>query len=180
MAGPGAPIAQILSTGKVKVVADVPEKYLTSVKRGEMVTIKFPSLNRETKARVSLLGSSINPSNRTFKVEVNVPNRDGILKPNLLAAMLISDFKAKDAIVVPLELVQQEVSGRSYVYVKGNNAEGAYAKKVFVETGESYEGEIIITTGLQGNEELIIDGARGLANNELIKIIESSKEQDNG
>ena len=180
MSAPGTPIVQILSTGTVKVVADVPEKYLRTVKRGKTVTIKFPSLDRETQAKVSLIGSSINPANRTFKVEVNVPNRDGILKPNLLASMLISDFAQKDAVVVPLELVQQEVSGRSYVYIKGKNGEGDFAKKIIVETGESYNGEIIIVTGLEGTEELIVDGARGLANNELIKIVESSSVENNG
>lgn len=180
MASPGGPIVQLLSIGQVKVVANVPEKYLTAVKRGQMVDIKFPSLDREMRARVSLIGSSINPANRTFKVEVNVPNRDGLLKPNLLASMLVSDYKKEDAIVIPLELVQQEVSGRSYVYVKGVGGEGDHAKKVYVETGESYNGEIIITSGLKGKEELIVDGARGLANNELIKIIEPSTTENNG
>jgi len=180
MSGPGTPIVQIMNTGTVKVVANVPEKYLTAVKRGEMVTIKFPSLDRETRARVSLLGSSINPSNRTFKVEVNVPNRDGLLKPNLLASMLLNDFSQKNAVVIPLELVQQEVSGRSFVYIKGNNEDGAFAKKVIVETGESYDGNIIITLGLKGGEELIVDGARGLATNELIKIVNPKTEETNG
>lgn len=180
MAAPGAPIAQIISIGSVKVVADVPEKYLKAIKRGELVTIKFPALDMETKAKVSLIGSTINPANRTFKVEVKVPNPKGLLKPNLLAGMLINDFIQKDVVVVPLELVQQEVSGRSYVYIKGENEEGAHAKKVIVETGESYEGEIIILSGLEGGEEIIVSGARGLAKDELIKIIEPTITENNG
>ncbi len=180
MAAPGQPIIQILSTGTVKVVADVPEKYLTSVKKGEKVSIKFPSLDKEVQARVSLIGSTINPANRTFKVEVNVPNRGGILKPNLLASMLISDYAANDVVVVPLELVQQEVSGNSFVFIKSENSEGAIAKKVMVKIGESYNNEVIITEGLKGGEELIVDGARGLANNESITINETSSKEKNG
>ncbi|MFT5166061.1 MAG: membrane fusion protein (multidrug efflux system) [Saprospiraceae bacterium] len=180
MAGPGVPIAQIISTGTVKVVADVPEKYLKAIKRGEMVTIKFPALDMETKAKVSLIGNTINPANRTFKVEVNVPNQKSLLKPNLLANMLLNDFTQKDAVVVPLELVQQEVSGRSYVYIKGVNEEGEHAKKMMVETGESYEGGIIILSGLEGGEEIIVRGARGLAKDELIKIIKPTTAENNG
>lgn len=180
MTAPGSPIVQILSTGTVKVAADVPEKYLRDIKRGEMVTVEFPALDSEKNAKVSLIGRTINPGNRTFKVEVNVPNKDGLLKPNLMAAMLLNDFTAENAIVIPLELVQQEVSGRSFVFVKGMNEEGAYAKKIMVETGESYDGEIIIVSGLTGEEELIKEGARGLANNELIKIVEPSTEDSNG
>lgn len=178
--GPGAPIIQILNTGVVKVVADVPDKYLTAVKRGELVDIRFPALDREMKAKVTLIGSSINPANRTFKVEVDVKNRDGVLKPNLMASMLIKDFSAKDAVVIPLELVQQEVGGNFYVFVKEDNAEGAVAQKVIIKTGESYNNEIIVTDGLKGGETLIVDGSRGLANNELIKIQTTSTKENNG
>jgi multidrug efflux pump subunit AcrA (membrane-fusion protein) len=94
--------------------------------------------------------------------------------------MLINDNAEKDVVVIPLELVQQEVSGRSYVFVKAENSEGAIAKKVIVETGASYDGDIIITSGLNGDEEIIVSGARGLANNELIKIAKQTNEKTNG
>jgi RND family efflux transporter MFP subunit len=180
LAGPGVPIAQILNTQKVKVVADVPESYLNKIKKGEIVTVQFPAINQESKSKVTLIGRTINPSNRTFTVEIDLPNKGGFLKPNLLSIMLINDNSQEDVIVIPIELVQQEVSGRSYVFVKDENSEGAYAKKVFVETAESYDGNIIITSGLEGGEELIVTGARGLANNELIKIVNQTKEETNG
>lgn len=167
---PGGPIVQILNTDKVKVVANVPENYLGVVKPGEMVDIRFPALAEEIRGRVSQIGRVINPANRTFEVEVNLPNSNGLLKPNLLALMLISDYEQKDAVVLPLELVQQEVSGRNYVFIKKDSVDGPVARKVYVETGESYQNEIVITSGLTGEELLIVDGARGLVNNELIKV----------
>ena len=180
LAGPGAPIVQILNTQKVKVVADVPESYLNKIKKGEMVTVQFPAIDQEFKSKVTLIGRTINPSNRTFTVEIALPNKNRMLKPNLLSVMLINDIDEKDVIVIPLELVQQEVSGRSYVFVKDGDGEKTMAKKVFVTTGASYDGNIVITSGLEGGEEIIVTGARGLANNELIKIIESEKEETNG
>lgn len=180
LAGPGVPIVQILNTQKVKVVADVPESYLNKIKKGEMVTVQFPAINKEIESRVSLIGRTINPSNRTFTVEVDITNTDGLLKPNLLCVMMINDETQKDAIIVPLEVVQQEVSGRSFVFVKDENEEGAFAKKVIVETGNSHDGKIVITSGLNGGEELIVTGARGLANNEQIKIVNQTNEETNG
>lgn len=170
MAMPGSPIVQILNTSRVKVAANVPEKFLRNVRQGEMMTIKIPALDMETKGRVTMIGRQINPGNRTFKVEVDLPNPKGLLKPNLLAKMLLNDFSAKDVIAVPLELVQQEVSGKDYVFVKKEGDEGAIASKVYVTTGESYDGNIIIQEGLNGDEELIVSGARGMADNTLIKI----------
>ena len=170
MVGPGAPIVQILNTSKVKVAANVPEKFLRDVKQGEMMSIEIPALDIKTQGRVTMLGRTINPANRTFKVEVNLPNSKGLLKPNLLANMLLNDFSAKNVITVPLELVQQEVSGKDYVFVKKDGTDGAMASKVYVTTGESYDGNIIITDGLKGGEELIATGARGMANNALIQV----------
>jgi len=170
MAMPGAPIVQILNTSRVKIAADVPEKFLRNVRQGEMMTVKIPALDIEKKGRVSMVGRTINAANRTFKVEVNLSNSNGLLKPNLLATMLLNDFSEKNAITVPLELVQQEVSGKDYVFVKKEGEEGAMAEKIYVTTGESYDGNIIILEGLKGGEEIIVSGARGMVDEALIKI----------
>ena len=170
MASPGMPIIQILNTNKVKVVADIPETYLGKIKRGEMVTIKFPALAKEIQAKISQLGRTIDPANRTFEAEINLNNSKGIYKPNLLASMLINDFEAKNVPVIPVEMVQQEVSGKDYVYIKATGEKGEIAKKIYVETGENYNGEVIIKSGLTGGEALIMEGARGLAENQLVKV----------
>ncbi|MFZ2899132.1 MAG: efflux RND transporter periplasmic adaptor subunit [Saprospiraceae bacterium] len=170
MTGPGTPILMILNTSRVKVVADVPETYLRSVRKGETVSIKFPSINEEKQARVSLIGSFINASNRTFAVEAELPNPSGILKPNLLAIMLINDHSEKDAVVVPIELVQQEIGGKDYVFVKKDTPEGSIAQKVYVKTGLSYDGEIVITEGLKGDEVLIYEGARMVSDQDLVQV----------
>ncbi|MCB0563542.1 MAG: efflux RND transporter periplasmic adaptor subunit [Phaeodactylibacter sp.] len=170
LAMPGAPILQILNPRKLKVVAAVPEIYLRAIKQGEKVNVKFPSLNLEQDVRVTLIGSSIDPSNRTFEVEADIQSQNGLLKPNLLAVMLIKDQEQKNVVSIPLEMVQQEVSGKDFVYIKGEGEEGLFAKKVYVKTGQAFKGNIVIEEGLQAGEELIIEGARGLAENELIKI----------
>lgn len=175
MTGPGSPILQILNTSKLKVVASLPENYLGKIKRGQMVDIKFPAIEKELKAKISLLGRTIDPANRTFKVEINLPNSKGDLKPNLLATILVNDYTSKDMVVIPLELVQEEISGKQYVLIKAAAENGFKAEKVYVETGESYLGNVEIILGLKGDEEIIVDGARSLSEDELINIIEEEK-----
>ena len=77
MAGPGMPIVQILNTRNVKVVADVPENYLQAVREGETVEVQFPALDEERTARISVVGSTIHPGNRTFSIEIDLDNRNG-------------------------------------------------------------------------------------------------------
>ena len=170
IASPGMPIVQILNPRKLKAVADVPENYLRSVQVGQTVTIEFPALGEEQKARVVLIGRTIDPANRTFKVEANLRKTHRLIKPNLLAVMFIKDKQMNDVVTVPLEMVQQEVGGKDFVYVVKEGEEGPVASKVYVKTGDSYDGSIVIEEGLEGGETLIMQGARGLADQEPLKI----------
>lgn len=175
IAAPGMPILQILNSNKLKAVADLPEQYLGKIKKGDQVEMMIPALDKKISGRVSLLGRSIDPANRTFKTEVSIANKGGILKPNLLVEMLLNDYTQQDAIVVPLSLVQDEIGGRKFVFVSETGIDGPMAVKKYVTPGESYDAEVIILEGLTGNETLIVDGARNLVERELITI-ENSKE----
>jgi RND family efflux transporter MFP subunit len=167
MAGPGTPIIQILNTRNLKVVAAIPEIYLGNVKKGEGVVLKFPALNEEQKGRVTTIGRSINPANRTFEVEASISSQNGLLKPNLLATMLVNDFAQKDAIVVEDQLILQDVSGADYVMV----LEGTKAVKKIVTMGRGYNNETIITSGLNGQETLLIKGARQVSDGDLVEVL---------
>ena len=180
LASPGAPIVTILNTGRLQVAADLPENYLQNISRGDQVKIEYPALNIKQTGRVSLIGSTIDPSNRTFKVEVNVSNPRGLLKPNLLAIMLVKDYEEEDVVVVPLNLVQQEVGGKNFVMVAEQRDGAAFVRKKYVTTGESYDGTIIVESGLSGTETIITEGARGLADGDPIRIREIKQEAANG
>lgn len=168
MAGPGAPIVQILNTNALKVVAAVPEIYLGNVKRGEKVTVTFPALDAEQAARVIAIGRTINPTNRTFEVEASVGTMNGVLKPNLLATMLVNDYSAKDVVVIPDELIQQDVSGSAFVMT----VEDGRAIKKVITLGKTYRNETIVSSGLTGNETIITKGATSVAEGDLVKIVE--------
>jgi RND family efflux transporter MFP subunit len=169
IASPGAPIVQLFNPNKLKISADVPETYLGKIKRGDNVDINFPAIGKQIKKTISLMGRTIDPNNRTFKVEMVTSSEGGALKPNLLAELMFNDYTKKDAIVVPLEIVQEEVSGRKYVFVAVTKDGKDVAQKSYVKIGEGYEGDIIIEEGLNAGDQIIIDGARSVANGDLIK-----------
>jgi len=171
MTSPGAPIIQILNTYKVKAVVDAPESYLSIIKRGDYVDLYIPAIDKDIRARVSQLSRTIDPSNRTFKVEANLNNRSGELKPNLLAEMQVKDMVQEEVIVLPLELIQEEVGGKKYVFSLKSSTEGYHiADKRYIETGETHEGDIVITSGLSNGDIVVVTGARNLVNEEPIEI----------
>ena len=177
MSSPGMPIVQILNTYKVKVVANLPENYLGKIKRGELVEIFFPALDLTKKAKVSLIGRTIDSANRTFKAEINVSNANQQLKPNLLAMVKINDFIAKDALVVPQELVLQEISGKEYVMVVVEEEGKKVAAKKYVEPGESYDGRVQILEGITTNDELVLVGARNVKAGDPVEISQEDMEE---
>ncbi|MEM9846829.1 MAG: efflux RND transporter periplasmic adaptor subunit [Bacteroidota bacterium] len=170
IAAPGAPIAQILNTSKVKVVANVPETLIRAVGKGSRVTAQVPALDWEKEVRITEVARAIDKTNRTLKIEADVSGAG--LKPNLLATMRIKDSEQNDVVTIPLELVQQEVGGKSYVLIQEKGKESDIAKKVYVKTGDSYEGDIVIESGLQGGENIIVKGSRSVNDGQGIKVQE--------
>lgn len=168
VAGPGVPIVQILSTKRVKIVSDVPETYLGKIKIGNKVDIHFPTLDKTITKPISMLGRTIDPSNRTFKVEVLTDNAMNELKPNLLAVIKINDYTVDNAVIVPMDIIQQEVSGQKFIYVAESQNSSWTAKKMVVTTGESTEGNVVITSGLKPGDKIIVKGGKTLTNGQLI------------
>jgi len=173
MVAPGFPLMMILNTNRLKVTAGVPENYLPYVHKGDMVKIKFPALSKEMQGKISLTGSTIDPTNRTFAIEIKLNNSHNLLKPNLLAIVLINDYTKEDAIVIPAQLVQYEISGKAYVMVARKQNGEYIAKKVYVDTGQEYDGKTVIESGLQEGDLLIVDGARSVSDNEKIEITQA-------
>jgi len=170
MVSPGFPLMIILNTKKIKVVADVPETFLTKIKKREIISIKFPALDIEANGKVARIGSTINPTNRTFSIEIKINNTNNNLKPNLLAILLINDYSEKDVIVLPSELIQHEISGKPFVMLALDNEYGKTATKTYVIAGEEYDGNTIITSGLNEADIVIDKGARSVVDKEMIQI----------
>ena len=170
LASPGFPLMMILNTAKMKVTADVPENYLSTVHKGDEVTVKFPSLNMEAKGKITLIGSTINPTNRTFSIETKFDNHKNLLKPNLLAIVLLTDYFVPDALVIPSNLVQYEISGKPFVMTIEKDRNIYRARKKYVVAGEEYNGNIVIIEGLKENDIIISKGARSISDNEIVEV----------
>ena len=76
MVNPGTPVARIVDLDPVKVVAGVPERYASDIRPGSRATVTFDALEAQTfEATIGFVGAVVNPSNRTFPVELRLPNR---------------------------------------------------------------------------------------------------------
>jgi RND family efflux transporter MFP subunit len=172
-ANPAMPIARVVNVSDVKIVADVPENYLSSVKKGDKVKIFFGALGTEMEQKVTFVGQTINMANRTFKVQIDLPNKDGAIKPNLVGTVKINDFQAENTITVPTNLIQIGTNGSKFVYVVKEEGGKKIAKKVLVKTGMSYEGSTVVSEGLSATDQIISKGYSEVVDGENIRFIKS-------
>jgi RND family efflux transporter MFP subunit len=178
IASPGMPIISILNTSDIKVTADIPERYLSLLKRGQTVELEFPAIKESRSGTITLLGRSIDPANRTLKVDIEIQGRSELMKPNLLVEVRFQELSIPDVLVVPVEYVLQEVDGKEFVYIAETVNGELRAKKIYVFTGEASEGMIAIEEGLTEENEMITKGARNVSNGELIRIQNISNSTD--
>ena len=173
MVSPGMPVFRVVNTNDLSLKAQVSESYIPYIKRGDAVNVKFPALDKELNARVSVVGEFIHPTARTFDVEVKLPSSVKA-KPNMFGEISINDRLIKNAILVPMYVLQKSESGR-YVYVAEKNEAGEWiALRKDVVLGLSYQGEAVVEEGLDAKDLLITDGYKDLSDGQLIDIMNAS------
>lgn len=163
---------RLVSLDDMYVDADVPETYLNSIEKGTDVKVQISSIGKEFKGKVSQVGNTINPGNRTFNVRISIPNQKGLVKPNQIATIKLNDYSAKNAIVIPENVVQQNAKGENLVYVIGEKTSDTtgFVQKTLVETGRVYNDSLEIKSGLQPGQTLIIEGGKGLRDGQEVEI----------
>ncbi len=162
-AGPQG-LMRIVNLNNMYVSTTVPESYIGKLKVGTQVDVFITSLNKSYKGKVRQVGNFINPSNRSFGIEVSIPNPDNLLRPNQVAKLKIIDYTVKNAIVVPTNVIQEDGDGNKFVFVatdtKGNTAT---AKKTVVKVGKSSMNVTEILSGLSVDDVIVTEGVNSIA-----------------
>ncbi len=164
---------RLVSLKNMYVEAAVPENYLNTVGKGTEVIVEISSLDREFEGEIRRVGNTINPNNRSFNIQVAVPNENGMIKPNQIATIRLNDYTAENAIIIPENALLKNSKGESVVFTlqeKEGEENIGTAKRKIVETGYSYNNKVEITNGLETGETLIIEGAKNLRDGQEVKI----------
>jgi RND family efflux transporter MFP subunit len=159
---PGAPFAKLVNKSGLKVQADIAEGYAGKIRKGNSVILNFPDIKKEIKASVGYVSQTINPLNRTYRVDIPIAGTDYI--PNMISVIRVIDYQKAGAIVVPINTIQKGESG-DYVMV----AENGVAKKLMVKVGQTYNDKAEILSGLKAGANLITVGFQELNDGDKVK-----------
>jgi len=170
-------VSQILRLVNLDIIyaeSFVSEKYISFIGEGTEAIVQIPLLNMEYRSSVNQTGNFINPSNRTFRIEVPVENFDNRIKQNLDAKIKINIYKKDDAIVIPLRIVREDALGKNFVYVMSeDNKEGVYlTSKQFIKLGNKSEDKVEVTEGLALGDLVVLEGAYSVEDSQRVKLID--------
>ena len=175
---PGAPVARVVNTQRVKVTAGVPERYATDLEVGTPVQLNFRMYGGDQQqGRVTFVGSAINAQSRTFPIEVELDNRAGRFKPQMTTKMYVTREVLDDVLAVPLGAIVRDERGPS-LYVVREDSSGAVAERQPVTLGSSSRGMTVIEEGLEAGDQIIASGAATVSEGDKIQVVETQDVSD--
>lgn len=161
----------LVNMQEMYVESKVPENYINSITKGKDVVIEAPMLNIALKSKIRLVANYINPLNRTYRIEAEIPKNNYKIKPNLNVKLKVNDYTSEDAILIMLNHINIDSNNDEYVYKIINKDGKNYALKTIIETGKNNGNFIEVLKGLTENDEIVSEGARKITNNSEVKII---------
>lgn len=173
MVNPGAPTVRLIGDENYKISAGVPARYANAINQGDMVELWFDTQYADTLGeRITFVGNSINPENRTFRIEIDLQETEG-MKVDMIANIRLNTLLQENVIVVSEEFVYSK-DGRYVSYVIDENEGGKpVAREKVVTLGPSYRSNVVVESGLEPGEELITIGSAFLNNGMRINVVET-------
>ena len=167
-AGPGDPVVRLVSIDEMRIIAGVPERYASDLEPGMSVQVSFPSANLQPRTgELTFVGAAIDPLSRTFPIEVRTPNPNADLKPMMLAELRVARNRYADVLTLPRSAVVPDERGPG-VYVVERGPEGAVARRRPVVLGADAVGFVIIASGLNAGDEVVILGQHSISDGDAV------------
>lgn len=176
MVQPGATVARIVDADPLKVAAGVPERYAGQIAAGGEADIGLEAEGLgEMRGNIAFVGSVVDARTRTFPIEVDVPNSGGELKPGLVARVRLARRVIEQAIVVPREAVLRSATGY-LVYVVHEEEGQTTARARAVTMGAGQGRNVVIESGLEPGERIVIVGQQQLADGDHVRLPSTGEE----
>ncbi|MFJ1426935.1 efflux RND transporter periplasmic adaptor subunit [Capnocytophaga canimorsus] len=170
---PGMPVLRLVNLSDMYLESEVPEQYVANVKKGSQAKVDISVLGEQLDTKISQVSNFINPANRSFKVEIRLPNKNNAIKPNMTARLQVNDYQNKEAILLPTDIISENAQGEQYVFLakKGDNENQYVAERVVISTGKTQNGFTEILSGIQKGDKVIREGARSVQEGQRVSTL---------
>ena len=151
------PGIRIINEGSLKVKAKLADSDFGKIKNNDKIEVVFPDINKSEITSVSYVSKTIDPRSRTFSLEAKLNNPRNDYGANMIAKLKINDALLKNVLLVPTNVIQKSTEGK-YVLIGVEEKGIKVAHKKMVEPGADYDGQTVITKGLDEGDQVITFG----------------------
>jgi membrane fusion protein (multidrug efflux system) len=169
MAAAGLGAIRIVQLSRLKIKASLSENNISRVKKNDLVSVEVPVLGLHFENSIASVSQVIDPDNRTFDIEIDVPQEQKKLKPNMLGVVTITDYTNPQALTVPQNTIQK-TGTEQFLFIAQEENDSWIARRKVVDTGESYDSQVEITKGLDEGDYVITFGFQNLSDGQRISV----------
>lgn len=166
---PGAPMFRVVDTSRVVVEAKLAESQVGKVVKGKKVSVRVDALGRTFGGVVESIVPVADPVSKTFTVRIGVENQDAAILIGMAATVSVMSVEHEDAVVVKQDIVVEQGESKA-VFVVENNV----AKKRNVVLGPVEGDRVLIKSGLNLGEQLVVVGQRALVDGQPVNIVKQT------
>ena len=165
---PGVPVFSVVDLSPVKVKVGIPEDEVGKVHEGDRAEVSIPSLDgQKFDGRIEAIAAASDPASRTYVSKVIVPNPKLVLRAGMVSdARLLGDTQI-NAITVPGSAIVRDERGVAQVFVLLPGQNRVYSRRV--EVGSMIGDEVEIRGGLNGNEQVVVEGQQNVREGSIVK-----------
>ncbi len=176
LASPGAVAFSLADLSKLEAVFGVPEREIRELKVGDLLEVRVED-RPPIRAQITALSPSANSESRVFEVEVAIPNANRELRTGMIATVLVDEQKGvrtpSTGLSVPLAAVVRPSakSGAYAVFTLEGDGDRAVARQRNVELGPLAGNDVMVESGLNAGERVVVAGATLVQDGEAVRIL---------
>jgi membrane fusion protein, multidrug efflux system len=162
-------VVAVMQVNPLKVNVNISEQYYPLIKKGMKAEVSADVYkNEKFIATVFRISPTINSASRSFNVEMELPNRNELLKPGMFVRVSM-DLGEVETFVVPANTVLvQEGTNIRYVYIEKNNV----AERIEIILGKRFDDQLeIISSTIKEGDMLVTEGQARLINGDKVEIM---------
>lgn len=175
LAAPGIPVFTVTDVRSVKLVVGVPDLVRDGLRSGSETAVAcdaFPG--RSFQGAITRIAGIADPRSHVFEVEVTVPNPDRLLKPGMVASVVLGEKAvAATATTVPLSAIVRSQRNKDHfaVFVLDSSLHPPVVRQKEVELGSFLGNVIPVTHGLAPDAQVVVQGASMVSEGEAVEVL---------
>lgn len=178
VAPPGAPVVRLVQLDPAHVSLAVPDRDVVALREGMSVSVTTGATPTPVEGAIAHVSPAADLQTRAFEVIVEVPNAEGRLLPGMIAQVQVAntqDEAAPPRVVLPQYVLVTRLDGNG-VFVE----EEGVARWRPIEVGSVMRDQVIVESGLEAGERVIVTGHRELADGDEVMVTREGSCCSNG